>query len=90
MMREISVIFWFAFMSITLSASIDKNELNNDIELDIIKELNLIRNETESRSKVKKIKDMLKRPQIPAVTGDPVQAVSSRVPCEVFENILLH
>lgn len=99
-MREICVIFLFALVINVISAAhvqIDRSNLNttssdidndesiNAVEVEFLKNLTAILNESEGRGKKdpkKVIKEMLKKPQIPPVTGDPVEAVTSRIPCE--------
>lgn len=91
-MREICVTVLFVLVTLTSSAHIkDDNELSSEqdnlihqIEADLIKNITAILNASEGRSKQskKKIKDLLKAPQIPPINGDPVQAVQSRIPCE--------
>ena len=96
-MSEICVIVLFTLVTLTSAANI-KNGVetltNFDITLfesedELIKNISAILNTNEGRSKKmkNKIKDLLKQPQIPAVTGDPVQTVQSRIPCECKNGI---
>lgn len=92
-MREICVIFLFVLVTFTSSAHI-KDDLSNEditlqIEKDLIRNITAILSTSEGRSKQskKKIKELLKAPQIPPVTGDPVQAIQSRIPCECKNGI---
>lgn len=101
-MREICVTF-FLFVLIAVSSSahvkFDQNDLNitenvedemSHSEEEFLKNLTAILSTVEGRnknSKKKVIKDMIKAPQIPPVTTDPVQQVTSRIPCECISGI---
>jgi hypothetical protein len=93
-MREICVIFLIVLVGLSSTASIDDN---SDIlpglqaqnltqsEIEFFKEFStLLQTEGRNKNSKKRIKDLLKKPQpqIPPVTGDPVQAVQTRLPCE--------
>lgn len=71
------------------SILLSKNSEMNEIEREFFTNLTTIMSESEGRGKNSKkvIKDMLKKPQIPPVNGDPVQAVTSRIPCECKSGI---
>lgn len=96
-MREICVVVLFALVSFSLSAnikvdhelSIENENLILQVEQEIIKNITAILSASEGRGKQskKKIKDLLKAPQIPPVNGDPVQAVQTRIPCECKNGI---
>ena len=104
-MRVICVIFLFVLIINVISAAhvqIDRSNLNitsseidnddsmNEVEMELLKNITAILNESEGRGKKDKkkvIKEMLKKPQIPPVTGDPVEAVTSRIPCECKNGI---
>lgn len=98
-MREICVLFLFVLVINAINAASiqsDQNFLNissteigdetNFIEMEFLKNLSLVMSQNEGRAK-KVIKEMLKKPQIPPVTSDPVQAVTSRIPCECKNGI---
>lgn len=83
-MRQ-TIVCMFILIALALGASIEKtseDEELSELERDFIKNLTMILSESEGRKKKKIIKDMLKAPQIPPVNGDPVEAVTSRIPCE--------
>lgn len=97
-MREMLIFFvLFVLATTASSASIENhNEVSNfddaltsQLEQEFIRNISLIMNESEERKKQtkKKIKDMLKQPQIPPVNGDPIAAVQSRIPCECKNGI---
>lgn len=75
------------FMSQNVTSSVVKSEFDQEVvnfdrwtpeEYQFV--MNIIANQTESRNSKKK-QQLKEPPQIPPVTADPVQAVSSRVPC---------
>lgn len=95
-MREICVIFFlFVLINVVNCAHLKHypNDVNitsnidqmDEIEKQFLKNLTSIMSESEGRKK--NIKEILKKPQIPPVTGDPVEAVSSRIPCECKNGI---
>ncbi|KAG5677269.1 hypothetical protein PVAND_007040 [Polypedilum vanderplanki] len=99
-MREICVICLFILIFVTVvntaNLKLDKSDLNitnedmsNDFEFEFLKNLTQILNESQGRDKKDKnvIKEMLRKPQIPPVTTDPVEAVQSRIPCECKNGI---
>lgn len=97
-MREICVIILFVLIAVTSSAHVtfhDRSELSDDemnqIEREFIQNLTQIMSSTvEGRNKSsrkKVIKEVLKKPQIPPVTTDPVQQVTSRIPCNCTNGI---
>lgn len=96
-MREFCVIFLIVLAKFVSAASI-----NNDNEIqEAIQSFNLTQNETEFFEKLstilrsegrnkesrKGIKDILRKPQIPPVNSDPVQAVQTRIPCECKKGV---
>lgn len=100
-MREICVIFLFILITNSNAAHVkfEQDNLNNtqifDNELsysekEFLEKLRALSNVSEGRnnnSNKKVIKNMLKAPQIPTVTTDPVQQVTSRIPCECISGI---
>lgn len=94
-MREICVIVLFVLVTLASCVHIKEDyDISNEnfmlqVEQDLIKNISAILNASEGRSKQskKKIKDLLKAPQIPPVNGDPIQAVQSRIPCECKNGI---
>lgn len=96
-MREICVIVLFVLATLTSSAHIKSdNEISNvsddamlQLEREFIANITAILSTSEGRSKKskKKIKEMLKDPQVPPVSADPVAAVTSRVPCDCKNGI---
>jgi hypothetical protein len=100
MRNEICVIF--LFILITNAAHVkddeeiygsDDDDKMDENEIYFFKNLTSILREAEGRGKDQSrkknpIKDMLtKKPQIPPVNGDPVQTVTSRLPCECKNGI---
>lgn len=95
-MREICVIVLFVLATLASAAHIKNDneisrvndELMERLEQEFIANLTSIMSVSEGRHKSKKVvSDMLKKPQIPPVTGDPVQAVQSRIPCDCKNGI---
>lgn len=96
-MREICVIVLFVLATGTLAAHIkndneisrDNEELMATLEKEFIANLTSILNSSEGRHKQSKkvVSDLLKKPQIPPVTSDPVAAVQSRIPCDCKNGI---
>lgn len=96
-MREICVIFLFVLAAISSAARIKsdneileslQNSNLTDIEREFVSNItSFLNNEGRNKQTRKKIKDMLKKPQIPPVTGDPVQAVQQRIPCECKKGV---
>lgn len=95
-MREIRVIVLFVLATLASAAHIKNDnevsrvndELMERLEQEFIANLTSIMSVSEGRHKSKKVvSDMLKKPQIPPVTGDPVQAVQSRIPCDCKNGI---
>lgn len=95
-MREICVIVLFVLATLASTAHIKNDnevsrvndELMERLEQEFIANLTSIMSVSEGRHKSKKVvSDMLKKPQIPPVTGDPVQAVQSRIPCDCKNGI---
>lgn len=93
MMRGTCTIVLFVLVTAAKSAYIKEDgEILNDgediwqlLEKELIANISSILNSNQGRSKSQNknvIKDLLKAPQIPPVTGDPVAAVQSRIPCE--------
>lgn len=62
----------------------NSKSITNDIEQELIKNITAIFQQSDGRIKSSKneIKEMLKQPQIPPINGDPVEAITSRIPCE--------
>lgn len=92
-MREICVMFLFvliaAFAVNAAHLKASDDELNQ-IEMEFMKNFtSIVMSESEGRGKTNKkaIKEMLKKPQIPPITTDPVPAVTSRIPCECKNGI---
>lgn len=85
-MKEMLVLVLFVLVAMATSANVKRKFDNEDeyfeLEREFIKNLTVITRENEGRNKKKKINEMLKKPQIPPLNSDPVQAVSSRIPCE--------
>lgn len=86
-MREIFVVVLFVLVVEVLGANVGRNDTNvavidemSDLERDFIK--NVTAFSTESEGRKKKNKNKVKKPQIPPITSDPVQAVQTRIPCE--------
>lgn len=93
-MREICAAILCGVVAFTSCANIrDDNEIAADpmqqLEQEFFNNLTALMSESEGRGKnvKKKIKDMLKAPQVPPLSPDPVQAVSSRIPCECKNGI---
>lgn len=96
-MSEICVIVLFALVTLTSAAHIKTdNKISAEfdaaalkVEDELIKNITALLNTNEGRSKQtkKKIKDLLKQPQIPPINSDPVEAVQSRIPCECKNGI---
>jgi hypothetical protein len=98
-MREICVICLFVLIAAISAAHVklgrsDTNvtgeTTSNEIEMEFLRNLTMLLGEGESRSKSdnkKAIKDLLRKPQIPPVTTDPVEAVQNRIPCECKNGI---
>lgn len=95
-MREICVIFLIVLADLSSTASIDNNDILAGLptqnltqnELDFFTNFSILLNsEGRNKNSRKGIKDLLKKPQIPPVTSDPVQAVQSRLPCECKKGI---
>lgn len=65
------------------------NGLTLQLEQALIRNVSriLIESDERNRQLKKRIKDMLKQPQIPPVNGDPVEAAQSRIPCECKSGI---
>lgn len=93
-MKEIICLLVFVTTSLSLHIKND-NEISNydglttKLEQEFIRNFTQIMSEGDERKKEskKKIKDMLKQPQIPPVNGDPIEAVQSRIPCECKNGI---
>jgi hypothetical protein len=100
-MREIFVTFLFVLITVSSAAYVkfEQNNLNgtqnfedelSHSEKEFLEKLKALMSTDEGRninSKKKVIKDMIKAPQIPPVTTDPVQQVTSRIPCECISGI---
>lgn len=87
MLREICVIF--ILIAVTSSAHVELNKRQNDyeIEREFMKNLTRIMSSVgEGRNKSSK-KKVIKAPQIPPVTTDPVQQITSRIPCDCTSGI---
>lgn len=95
-MREICVIFLFVLAAISTTArtksdneileSLQKSNLT-EVEREFITNITSYLNNEGRNKKRKGIKDLLKKPQIPPVTTDPVQAVQSRIPCDCKKGV---
>lgn len=86
-MREIFVVVLFVLVAGVLGANVGRNDTSlvindemSDLEREFIKNVTALSIESEGRKK--KDKNKVKKPQIPPITTDPVQAVQSRIPCE--------
>lgn len=89
-MREIcAVVVVLAAIASTAIISDSPNESVDLSEEQFIKNLTSIVSENRGRNtKLRsKIKEMLKKPQVPPINGDPVEAVQSRIPCECKNGI---
>jgi hypothetical protein len=96
-MREICLIFFFILVTSSFGANMYKdddkfkegNYIISTLEKEFIANLTSILSSNEARNKNsrKKIKDILKKPQVPPVNGDPVAAVQQRIPCECKNGI---
>lgn len=91
------MIFFIVLFKLSSTASIDNS---NDVlaalqsqdltqsELEFFANFStLLKSEGRNKNSRKGIKDLLKKPQIPPVNGDPVQAVQSRLPCECKKGV---
>lgn len=90
-MTEINVFIFSVLVTKSLTAYISDNSgVSNrtainvlQLEQEFIGNLSQKMNEGEVRRKqTKKKNNDLKKPQIPPVNGDPIEAVQSRIPCE--------
>jgi hypothetical protein len=97
-MREICVIFLMVLVDFSTAASVDKPSIwtlatlqdqnLTQNELEFFKDFStMLRSEGRNKESRKGIKDFLRKPQIPPVTGDPVQAVQQRLPCECKKGV---
>lgn len=96
-MKEICVIFLFVLTATSFAAQLKSD---NEI-LESLQKTNLtgmqrefvanissyLMNERREKQSRKRIKNTLKKPQIPPVTGDPVQAVQTRIPCDCKKGV---
>lgn len=96
-MKEICVIIFFVFANSASSASVNSNNkiLESFQKPDLSQsELNFFANSStvlinvgRNKQLRKRTKDMIKKPQIPPINGDPVEAIQSRIPCECKKGV---
>lgn len=96
-MREICVIFLFVLVTNLLAANIKSDSeilesLRNSNLTEVQREFvanvtTYLKNEGRNKQSKKKIADSVKKPQVPPVNGDPVQAVQQRIPCECKKGV---
>lgn len=96
-MRKICVIFLFVLVTNLSAANIKsdneileslKNSNLTEIQREFVANVSTyLKNEARNKQSRKKITDLVKKPQIPPVNGDPVQAVQQRIPCECKKGI---
>jgi Domain of unknown function (DUF4773) len=96
-MREICILYLFVLATILSAANIKndneileglRNSNLTDFQREFVANISAhLNNEGRNKQSRKRIKDMLKKPQIPPVTGDPVQAVQSRIPCDCKKGV---